>query len=182
MGMEDNIGSSVERLIAKDQIREIVYSYSEAVTNRDTELMVSLYDSEASFGFLGEGESALRSMIEKTMGDLEFAVILVSNHIISFENDEVANGEVWARCYAQNRNEGYYEQLVKYVDQYKRSKAEIDGKNPWKFKSRRHFLLFGESRESPLKLPEASWPESNVGVGRIPLEDNAVIDFRNRES
>lgn len=180
--MSDNNSSAVQKLIAKDHIRELVYLYSQAVTTKDTDLMVSLYVQNASFGSLGSGEKALRSMMDKTMGDLEFAVILIANHTISFENSELANGEVWAKCYAQNGSEGYYEQLIKYVDQYQVTDHDDEENKRWKFKSRRHLLWFGEGRESPLKLPEASWPKSNIGIGRMPLEDVAVRKFRNESN
>jgi len=180
--MPDSNLSAVQRLIAKDQIRELVHLYSEAVTSRDKDLMVSLYVENASFGSLGSGEKALRLMMDNTMSDLEFAVILTANHTISFDSLEMASGEVWARCYAQNGTEGYYEQLVKYVDQYQMTEYGDDGMQVWKFKSRRHLLWFGEGKESPLKLPEASWPKNNIGIGRLPLSDDAVQSFRKRNN
>ena len=63
-------------------------------------------------------------MAEATMRELEFAVILVTNHRIMFLNEREASGEVWARCYAQNKTEGYYEQIIKYTDQYELSKPQ----------------------------------------------------------
>ena len=175
--MQDKDSDAVQKLVAKDQIRELVHLYSQAITSRDRDLMISLYIKDASFGSMGSGEEALRSLMNETMNDLEFAVILIANHSISFEGPDLASGEVWARCYAQNRTEGYYEQLVKYVDKYQMTELEDDGTQVWKFRSRRHLLWFGEGKESPLKLPEASWPKRNIGIGRLSLADEAVQSF-----
>ena len=93
--------NAVKELQAKDEIRDLVFSYCEAIRNRDIESLVALYTPDAAFGSMGTGEEALRSMAEATMRELEFAVILVTNHRITFLNEREANGEVWARCYAQ---------------------------------------------------------------------------------
>ena len=116
--------NAVKELQAKDEIRDLVFTYCEAIRNRDIESLVALYTPDAAFGSMGTGEEALRSMAEATMRELEFAVILITNHRIMFLNEREASGEVWARCYAQNKTEGYYEQIIKYTDQYELSKHQ----------------------------------------------------------
>ncbi|MDP6340982.1 MAG: nuclear transport factor 2 family protein [Acidimicrobiales bacterium] len=170
--------NAVKELQAKDEIRDLVFSYCEAICNRDIELLVGLYTPDAAFGSMGTGEEALRSMAEATMGELEFAVILVTNHRITFLNECEAKGEVWARCYAQNKREGYYEQIIKYTDQYELSKSQNRETASWKFKHRRHHLWFGQSKESPLTLPPADWPKNNIGLGRELLSDEAIQNLR----
>ncbi len=164
----------VDVLVAKDSIRELVYRYSSAIADRDVDLMVSLYVPDASFGQLGTGPDALRSMMDSTMSDLMLGVILVANHSITVEDHDRASGEVWARCYAQNDG-GYYEQLIKYVDRYRRVGATG---TDWRFEHRRHHLWFGQAAASPLAQAPAEWPINLVGVGRIPLRDPAVIAWR----
>lgn len=164
----------VERLVAKDSIRDLVLDYSRAIADRDVELMVSLYSDDAEFGRAGRGPTALRSLMADTMSDLQFGVILVANHIIELDGADEARGEVWARCYAQNEREGYYEQLVKYLDRYVRVAGD------WKFRHRRHLLWFGQAAASPLAQDPADWPARNVGVGRIALADPALRAWRDR--
>ena len=77
--------NAVKELQAKDEIRDLVFSYCEAIRNRDIESLVALYTPDAAFGSMGTGEEALRSMAEATMRELEFAVILVTNHRITFQ-------------------------------------------------------------------------------------------------
>lgn len=166
----------LDKLIATDEIRRLVLRYSVAITDRDVDLMVSLYDEHAKFGLYGSGADALRRLMEATMGDLRFGVILVANHLVEFDDDHHAHGEVWARCYAQN-DSGYYTQLIRYLDRYVDCGA--DGDEPdWRFANRKHHLWFGEAQPSPLAQPPANWPESQVGVGNIPLADPAVLAWR----
>ena len=170
--------NAVKELQAKDEIRDLVFTYCEAIRNRDIESLVALYTPDAAFGSMGTGEEALRSMAEDTMRELEFAVILITNHRIMFLNEREASGEVWARCYAQNKTEGYYEQIIKYTDQYELSKPQNLNKENWKFKHRRHNLWFGQSKDSPLTLPPADWPKGNIGLGREPLSDEVIQNLR----
>lgn len=171
----------MEELLARERIRDLALRYSVAIAQRDVELMVSLYAEEASFGSFGSGPDALRSIMSATMDDLRFGVILVANHLIEVTSDTEATGEVWARCYAQNDTEGYYEQLLKYIDRY--VNVGTDPAAPdWRFLHRRHLLWFGEAKASPLGQPPANWPERQVGVGRIPLSDEAVVAWREADT
>ncbi len=170
--------NAVKELQAKEEIRNLAFSYCEAIRTRDIELLITLYTPDASFGSMGTGEDALKAMAEATMKQLEFAVILVANHRITFLSNHEAEGEVWARCYAQNKREGYYEQIIKYADEYELSKSQNLGTASWKFKRRRHHLWFGQSKESPLTLPSADWPKNNIGLGRELLSDEAIQNLR----
>ncbi len=168
----------ITRLLAKESIRDLVLDYSSAVSDKDTEFMSSLFVDDADFGTYGKGPEALKRLMGSTMGELEMGIILVANHRINFTDDTKAEGEVWARCFAQNTKEGYYEQVIKYVDSYRRISVDGSGVGVWKFEKRRHLLWFGESKESPLVQDKANWPSSNIGVGRIPLADPDVQEFR----
>ena len=180
--MNLNNDQGVSRLLAKDAIRDLVLQYSVAVADRDLELMVSLFTKDADFGSWGKGPEALKNLMGSTMGDMELGIILVTNHLIEFVDDDLAGGEVWAKCFAQSSSEGYYEQLVKYVDVYRRITDLPKGREMWKFEKRKHLLWFGEGRESPLMQDPAYWPQNNVGIGRIPLSDDAVKKFRQKYS
>ena len=95
--------NAVKELQAKDEIRDLVLVIVKLSGNRDIDLLVTLYTPDASFGSMGTGEDALKAMAEATMEQLEFAVILVANHRITFLSKCEAKGELWARCYAQNK-------------------------------------------------------------------------------
>lgn len=166
----------LQALLAREEIRQLVLRYSSAIAERDIDLMVSLYVDDASFGLYGKGPQALRRMMESTMADLQFGVILVANHRIEFDSDHNAHGEVWARCHGQNED-GYYEQLIKYVDRYRLMPSSPDEPD-WRFEFRKQLMWFGEARESPLAQAPANWPDAQIGVGRIPLADPVVLAWR----
>ena len=172
--------TELKYLLAKEEIRDLVLQYSAAVAERDVDLMVSLFTTDAAFGLSGSGPTGLRKLMNSTMNDMEFGIVFVANHSIEISDDHHAHGEVWAKCYAQNKNEGYYEQLVKYIDEYRREDGGEKGKGKWKFAKRNHQLWFGESKSSPLAQPPAAWPKSNIGIGRIPLADPLVQNFLKR--
>tara|TARA_B100000427_G_scaffold328554_1_gene341959 strand:- start:146 stop:685 length:540 start_codon:yes stop_codon:yes gene_type:complete len=176
--MQSEEFQTLTRLLAKESIRDLVFDYSTAVADKDMELMSSLFVDDADFGSYGKGPDALKDLMKETMGNLEMGIILITNHRIKFVDDVRAEGEVWARCFAQNTNEGYYEQVIKYVDTYRRTSVDNSGVGIWKFETRKHLLWFGEGKESPLLQNEANWPSKNIGVGRIPLADPDVQEFR----
>lgn len=168
--------NDVERLLALDEIRTLPLRYAVAIEQRDIDAMASLFSPNARFGSWGEGEAGARALMGDSMASSLLAVILVANHLIEFDDDDHAHGEVWARCYAQNDPGGFIEQLIKYVDVYER----VDGR--WCFLRRRHLLWFGMDVEpSPLRQAPANWPERQVGVGDLPLADPVVAAWRRRE-
>lgn len=158
--------NDIERLLALEEIRSLPLRYAVAIERRDVEAMVSLFASTARFGSWGAGQAGCRALMSATMGDTVLAVVLVANHLVELEDDDVAHGEVWARCYAQDQGGPFVEQLIRYDDTYVREAGR------WLFQHRKHRLWFGASAlASPLEQDAANWPSSQVGVGDIPLAD-----------
>lgn len=158
----------VALLVARDGIRQLAYRYAAALEARDIDAMVDLFSPDARFGEHGDGPDGVRRLMTTSLDGTLFAVILVANHLIDFDDDRRAHGEVWAHCYAQTQADGFVEQLIKYEDRYELR----DGR--WLFLRRKHRLWYGVAHaESPLRQPAANWPASQVGVGDIPLADNA---------
>jgi hypothetical protein len=99
------------------------------------------------------------------MDDTVVAVILVTNHLIEFDDTDHARGEVWALCHAQ-LDAGFDEQLLRYEDRYRREGGT------WRFLHRKHRLWYGQLRDSsPFDQDPAEWPRSQVGLGDVPLAD-----------
>lgn len=161
-----NQPSGIDRLLWSDEIRQLPLRYSVAIERRDVDAMAALFSPNARFGAWGEGDAGVRALMGHTMADSIFAVIMVANHVIDFDSDERAHGEVWANCYAQNIPGQFIRQLIKYEDTYERVRGN------WTFLRRRHRLWFGAAAESsPLDQEPANWPESQTGVGDVPLSD-----------
>jgi hypothetical protein len=157
--------SGLDRLLALEEIRRLPVSYAVAIEGRDVDAMASLFSPAARFGPWGEGEAGLRALMTETMASSIFAVILVANHLVDFDDADHAHGQVWARCYAQSDPGDFVEQLIKYEDTYER----VDGR--WLFLRRRHRLWFGAPAPSPFDQAPAEWPASQTGVGDVPLAD-----------
>ncbi|MDX1882241.1 nuclear transport factor 2 family protein [Mycolicibacterium sp. 120270] len=164
-------------LLARDEIRQLPYHYAAAIESRDVDAMADLFSPNARFGEHGDGPNGLRQLMTRSLDDSVFAVILVANHIIEFDGHERASGQVWAHCYAQTRSHGFVEQLIKYQDRYERH----DGR--WLFLHRKHRLWYGVGhRDSPLRQPAANWPQSQVGVGDLPIADPVFRDWWEKRS
>jgi hypothetical protein len=162
--------SDVDRQLAKlwslNEIRELPYKYAAAIESRDVDAMAELFSPSARFGSYGDGPDGLRRLMVDSMTGNLFAVILVANHLIEFDDDVHARGQVWAHCYAQERTDGFLEQLIKYEDTYE----QVAGR--WLFAKRRHRLWYGVAHSrSPLEQEAADWPRNQIGVGDIPLAD-----------
>lgn len=159
--------SALAATLARDEIRQLPYRYSAAIETRDVEAMAALFAPEARFGEFGTGPDGLRRLMTQSLDGSLFAVILVANHLIEFDNEDRAHGQVWAHCFAQTMRDGFVEQLIKYEDRYQRH----DGR--WLFAHRTHRLWYGIGhRRSPLRQRAANWPVSQTGVGDIPLSDS----------
>ncbi|OBG97377.1 hypothetical protein A5698_13160 [Mycobacterium sp. E136] len=157
----------VAQLVARDEIRQLAYRYAAALEARDVEAMVDLYSPDARFGEFGDGPDALRRLMTHSLDGCPFAVTLVANHLIDFDDDVRAHGQVWVLCFAQTEADGFVEQLIRYDDRYERRD------NRWLFLHRKHRLWYGVGHpESPLRQPAANWPAGQIGVGDIPLSDN----------
>ena len=157
--------TGLEAVLARDAIRELPLRYAQAVETRDVDAMAGLFAADARFGEYGTGPDACRRLMTDTMADSLFAVILVTNHLIEWDDADHAHGEVWALCYSQ-LEVGFVEQLIRYEDRYVREHGA------WRFLHRKHRLWYGQVRDvSPFDQDAAEWPRSQVGVGDIPLAD-----------
>lgn len=165
--MDDNgaVDADVRDMLARDEIRQLPYRYAAALECRDVEAMVELFVPSARFGGYGEGADGLRRLMSRSLETTVFAVILVANHMIEFDDVEHAHGKVWAQCFAQTAA-GFVEQLIRYDDRYEKHSGR------WRFTHRRHRLYYGVHRQpSPLTQSAADWPHRQVGVGDLPLAD-----------
>ena len=165
--------SALDRLVATEEIRRLVYRYCDAVDRRDLGQLVSLYRPDVRLGSHGEGPEACKAFFAESLSEIGMAVLMVANHLVDFDDVDNATGTVWAHGFIDDHGEGFIQQLIKYEDRYVR----FDGR--WYFTRRRHFLWLGwRHREpAPLAQPAANWPERQVGVGSIPYDDPAWVEF-----
>lgn len=176
MPEEGALGAAAIRdMLAREEIRQLAYRYAAAIESRDTDAMADLFVPHARFGKYGAGREGLRMLMSQSLEASVFAVILVANHIIELDAADRGHGQVWAQCFAQNHSEGFVEQLIRYEDRYEKHAGR------WRFVHRKHRLYYGADRPtSPLTQPAARWPQSQIGVGDLPLADPAFQNWWSR--
>lgn len=131
--------ATLQRLIDKDAIRDLVLSYSRAIDRKDIALLRDLYTADATDdhgdSFSG-GAKEYCDFIEKALPHMPYSGHHVCNHLIAVEGD-VASGEVYALAWhiiPDRANAGALIEdfmCVRYIDNYRR---ESDGK--WRFAKR----------------------------------------------
>ncbi|OBI72467.1 nuclear transport factor 2 family protein [Mycobacterium asiaticum] len=173
--MESDVAAqqaAVRNMLARDEIRDLPYRYAAAVEARDPDAMADLYVPHARFGRYGSGREGVQRLMSESMDSGVFAVLLVANHLIEFDDESNARGQVWAQCFAQTHGDGFVEQVIKYEDRYQLNQGR------WRFLHRRHRLHYGIARaESPMTQQAAEWPLRQVGVGDLPLTDPAFATW-----
>lgn len=152
----------VERVIARDEIRQLAYRYALAIDSRDVELLVSLFIPDVRVGADTTGREALAEFFRSSLRRIGVSILFVGNHVIEFDDRTRANGVVYCRAQIQD-GEKWIEQAILYRDRYE----QRDGR--WLFVRRIHELWYGvETAERPLDQEPANWPERHVGRGTVP--------------
>jgi len=156
------LAKRLERVVARDEIRQLVYRYALAIDSRDLDLLVSLFVPDVRVGRTRSGRDALRESFEESLSAIGVSILFVGNHVIDFQDDAHASGVVYCRGQIQD-GEKWIEQAIQYRDLYERRDGE------WLFVRRNHVLWYGvETSERPLAQPPANWPERHVGRGTVP--------------
>lgn len=154
--------NDIDRLVARDELRQLVYRYALAIDSRDIDALVNLFVDDVQVGRDIFGREALRDNFEAQLREVGITILFVGNHIIDFQDDDHATGVV----YCKNETaigDRWIHQAIQYRDTYERR----DG--AWLFVRRRHLLWYGSDvGQNPLELPPAEWPTSQVGTGTIP--------------
>ena len=152
----------IAKLLARDEIRQLVYRYALAIDSRDIDTLVGLFVEDVRVGRDTFGHQALRENFEAQLREVGITILFVGNHLIDFQSDDKATGVVYCKNETQI-DDHWIHQAIQYRDDYERR----DGQ--WLFVRRRHLLWYGsEVGENPLSLPAANWPERQVGRGTLP--------------
>jgi ketosteroid isomerase-like protein len=156
--------TAVERVVARDEIRQLAYRYALAIDSRDVDLLVSLFVPDVRVGRDRSGHQVLRESWLESLGAIGVSILFVGNHLIDFEDPAHAIGGVYCRGQIQD-GERWIEQAIHYRDRYEKR----DGS--WLFVRRVHRLWYGvETAERPLDQAPANWPEHHAGRGTLPEE------------
>jgi ketosteroid isomerase-like protein len=154
--------TALERVVAHDEIRQLVARYAVALDSRDFDELVSLFVDDVQVGREQRGRAALRDFFEASVRETTVTVLNVGTHLIELHDADHARGVVYCRGEIQVGDQ-WIVQLIQYRDTYERR----DG--AWYFVRRRHLLWHGRPvGTSPVGLPPARWPEHHTGTGELP--------------
>jgi ketosteroid isomerase-like protein len=156
---------ALERLVARDEIRELAARYALATDSRDLDALVALFVDDVRVGRDRSGRSALREAFDHSLRGVGITILFVANHVIDFESEGCARGVVYCRGEIQD-GDRWLTQAIQYRDEYARREDR------WYFVRREHLLWYGAALgENPLTLPPANWPEHHTGRGTLPESD-----------
>jgi ketosteroid isomerase-like protein len=153
---------AVERLVAYEEIRQLVARYAVAVDSRDLDALIALFAADVQVGRDQFGRAALRDYFDRSLRAVQVTILNTGTHVIDFDDDDHARGIVYCRGEVQV-GDRWIVQAIQYRDTYERR----DGH--WSFTRREHLLWHArEVGTSPLGLEPATWPQDQVGTFELP--------------
>ena len=156
------------KLVAKEEIRELVMLYSRGVDRKDGALLRTLYAEGATDthgdSFDGGAEDYV-SFLERCFPHMPYSGHHVCNHLISVDGDE-GEGEVYALAYhiIPDGNGGWLEDVmcVRYIDRYRKQEGR------WRFAQR--VVTYDMRNRRPIAAPTPAGfddPTFTVLKGRL---------------
>jgi uncharacterized protein (TIGR02246 family) len=162
------VSDDVRRLLAYEEIRQLVARYAVAIDSRDLDALVALFVDDVQVGKDARGRDALRSFFDGSLREIRRSILNVGTHVIDLVDDDHATGVVYCRGEIEIPGDDggadrWVVQAIQYRDDYERR----DGH--WLIVRRRHLLWYGRDvGTSPIGLPAAEWPANHVGTGELP--------------
>jgi ketosteroid isomerase-like protein len=151
-----------ERLLAYEEIRQLVARYAIAVDSRDLEALVGLFVDDVEVGNDRRGRAALRGYFDRSLRKVRVTILNTGTHMIELVDDDHARGILYCRGEVQ-LDDQWIVQAIQYRDTYERRDRH------WYFVRRQHLLWHArEVGTSPIGLEPATWPQDQIGVYELP--------------
>lgn len=155
-----NNETALARLVAKDEIRDLVLLYSRAIDRKDIDLLRDLYTQDAtdSHGDSFDGpQKDYCDFIERSFPYMNYSGHHACNHLIEVDvASGTGCGEVYALAYhlIPDGQGGQLEDLmaVRYIDTYRRCED-----SRWRFAKR--VVTYDMKIRRPLAGPAVDWSE-----------------------
>lgn len=164
--------STLEQLLAYEEIRQLAHRYALAVNMRDHDSLIDLFVEDVKAFGGRTGREALKEVFEFHSQGSDVSVLEVTTHVINLIDADHAKGTVYSRC-EMGSPDSWAKQSIAYEDRYERREGI------WFFVNRNHLLFYGvDLPERPLDQPSANWPEHVLGRGSIPYDWNSWQDSR----
>jgi ketosteroid isomerase-like protein len=161
----------VDRLLAYEEIRQLVARYAVATDSRDLDALVGLFVEDVQVGRDKRGRAALKLFFDQSLREVGITILNTGTHLIELDDGDHAHGILYCRGEIQV-DDRWVVQAIQYRDTYERR----DGH--WYFARRKHLLWYGRDvGTSPLGLPPADWPANHTGKGELPELDDSWREF-----
>jgi len=149
----EEIAGRLERIEAREAIRDLAVRYAIAVDSRDVEAWCSLFVPDVDCGRFGTGREALRRSIEPALRGFYRSMHMISGHAVDFEGPDRATGMVYCRA-EHEVGARWIVMAIIYADEY----ARRDGK--WYFVRRkeRHWYAT-DMLDRPIGANAHQWSE-----------------------
>jgi uncharacterized protein (TIGR02246 family) len=161
--MNEIRSDDLQRLLAHEEIRQLVARYAVAIARRDLDAVVSLFVEDVRVAPGLVGREHLRAFLEGGFRNTPVTMLITGTHQIDVEGADLARGTLFCRCEMGDAAH-WAHQLIVYEDVYERRHGV------WYFRLRKHLLVYGQEQDLvPLSQPPANWPEREVGAGSAPM-------------
>ncbi len=163
--------TELERLLAHDEIRQLVSRYAVAVDSRDLDTLVSLFVPDVRVGRDAQGRDALRASLRVSLSAVGVTILQVGTQVIDLVDRDHATGVVYCAAQVQEGDRWIHQSIV-YRDTYERRDRR------WLFVRREHELFHGVAAPTnPLEQAPANWPERSYGSGTAPASFPTWAEF-----
>ena len=111
--------SPLERLIATDEIRNLVARYAIATDARDLDTLVGLFVDDVNVGRLGTGRETLRDSFDQALRGIGRSFLFVGTQLVDVVDADHAAGQVYCKAEIQD-GDRWIHQAILYSDTYER--------------------------------------------------------------
>ena len=127
--------TTLDDLIARDEIRQLAARYALAVDSRDLDTLVALFVDDVQVGRETFGRAALRAEFDRSLREIGISILNVGTHVIELVDDDHATGSVYCKGEIQD-GDRWIHQAILYGDTYERRAGH------WYFVRRVHRLWY----------------------------------------
>lgn len=147
-----DLESRIDLLESLDDIRQLAAKFALALDMRNLDALVGLYVENVRVSPGVEGRLALRTLLDGELRKFTGTSHQIGNHIIEFDNPDLARGIVYCRCEHESGDRFVVLQKI-YDDIYERVGGE------WYFRRRLHLRWYAaDMLERPLGPDKIRWP------------------------
>lgn len=162
---------ALDRLVARDAIRDLATRYALAVDGKDLGTLAELFAPDVDNGRYGVGPDGVMAFYDQSLRNFHCSVHLVANHVIDLNEADPDHATGVVYCTASHHlvePDRWFDEALAYWDTYERFGGE------WRFRRRRLRSWYRDHRDDPehgdARLEAAVGTSGPTRGGRMPEE------------